>query len=149
MLNPPNLVKQAFASDSAFKKYEDLFFDESGKLKDYFFPVPVSIDPADFHNAFQLGVICTPWTRRKSQWDLKLHFKKCGGLSVMRKVSETMRDWTTKYRPGERYPEKITQVNVSASPMYNDQIDAILTGIPGEQIEMCLATILRVLKAEF
>lgn len=149
MPDPKNPVKQQFASNSEFKAYEDLFFDETGKLKDYFFPVPVALDPATFKGAFHLEIICVPWTRRRSQWDLKMHFKKCKGLSAMRKISDTVRAWTGKYRPGERYPEKITTISVSESPLFTDQLDAIFSGIPGEQIEMCLETLLRTLKEEF
>lgn len=135
-------------TEGEFKKFEE-FWDEDGDLRDYYIPQPTNIDAAHFGGAFQLAIQCTPWTRRRSQWDLKLHFKKCRGATAMRKVSENMHKWTLKYKPNVRLPEKVCSVEADASPLYNDQYDVILLGVAGEQIEMVIDTILKMLKKVF
>jgi len=136
-------------SVEGFKEFADLWDKETGKLKESFLPVEFTIRGEDFHHNFTLGIISTPWSRSKTQWDIKLHFKKCKGLTVMRKLSELIRNWVTKYQPGARFPEMVCRIDVSQSPMFNDQLDLIMTGIPGEQVELVLETLLRKLKEVF
>lgn len=135
-------------SMSGFKDYKHLW-DEDGKLKETFMPREVILRREDFNDAFTLGIVSTPWSRSKTQWDLKFHFKKCKGLSVMRRLSETIRSWTNKYKPGSNFPELVCRVDLSQSPMFKDQIDLIMTGVPGEQVELCLETMFRTLKKAF
>jgi hypothetical protein len=135
-------------SVAGFKQFSDLWGPD-GKLKETYLPLEQNIHPEDFKHAFQLGFVSTPWSRSKSQWDVKFHFKKCKGLTVMRRISETTRDWVQKVSPGARFPELVCRVDVSASPIFNDQIDVIMTGLPGEQIELCLETYFRTLKKVF
>jgi len=135
-------------TEGEFKEFED-FWDDDGQLQDYFFPQPVNISGTYFDNAFSLSIQCTPWTRRRSQWDLKMHFKNCRGITVMRRILETIQKWVKKHEPGKRYPEKITTIETDVSPVYKHQYDVIITGLPGEQVEMAVDTILKVLKKAF
>lgn len=148
MANDPNRIILPRDTEGEFKEFED-FWNDDGELRDYFFPQPTNISAAYFNNAFQLSMQCTPWTRRRSRWDLKLHFKKCRGMTVMRRILETVQKWTKKHEPGKRYPEKVTTIETDISPMYKDQYDVIMLGIPGEQIEMVVDTILKMLKEAF
>lgn len=136
-------------SVEGFKEFKDLWDDETGKLKESFLPHEYTVRPEDFKHNFTLGIISTPWSRSKTQWDIKFHFKKCKGLTVMRKLSTVLRDWVNKYEPGARFPEMVCRIDVSASPVYSDQLDMIMTGVPGEQVELCLETLLRKLKEVF
>lgn len=135
-------------SVDGFKDFNSLWNDE-GKLKETFLPREVQIRSDDFGDAFILGIVSTPWSRQKTQWDIKIHFKKCVGLTVMRKVSETVRGWVSKYQPGARFPELVCRIDVSQSPMFKDQIDLIMSGVPGEQVELVLETLFRTLKKVF
>jgi len=148
-MNQPNVDALPLPdSVSDFKQFSDLWGPD-GKLKETYLPLEQDIDPDDFKHAFLLGFVSTPWSRSKSQWDVKFHFKKCKGLTVMRKVSEVTREWVNKVQPGARFPELVSRVDVSVSPVFNDQVDVIMTGLPGEQIELCLETFLRALKKAF
>lgn len=131
-----------------FKEYKELW-DEDGNIREHYFPKEINLRPDEFKNAFTLGIVCTPWSRRKTQWDLKLHFKNCYGLTVMRKISEITRKWVAKHEPGKAYPERVCRVSCSQSPMIKNQMDFLLTGVPGEQIELCLETLVRTLKQYF
>lgn len=149
-MDQPNITSLPLPdSVDGFKEFADLWDSETGKLKESFLPVEFNIRGEDFKNNFILGIVNTPWSRSRTQWDLKLHFKQCKGLTVMRKVSELVRAWVAKYHPGARFPELVCRVDVSQSPMFKDQLDVIMTGVPGEQVELVLETLLRKLKEVF
>jgi len=149
-MDQPNITSLPLPdSVEGFREFADLWDSETGKLKESFLPVEFNIRGEDFKNNFILGIVSTPWSRSRTQWDIKLHFKQCKGLTVMRKLSELIRGWVAKYQPGARFPEMVCRVDVSQSPMFRDQIDVIMTGVPGEQVELVLETLLRRLKEVF
>jgi len=136
-------------SVDGFKEFSDLWDKDTGKLKESFLPREYNVRGEDFKHNFILGIVSTPWSKSRTQWDVKFHFKKCRGLTVIRKLSEVLRAWVNKHEPGARFPELVCRVDLSPSPMFNDQLDMIMTGVPGEQVELVLETLLRKLKEVF